>query len=271
MQTIAPQELHHTIRDYVATLKRQSLAGMLSTYLIFDPTEPDPLQASSFGVPFYVGQGDIVHRAKDHLRGSSGVLTRRRIQTIYERGQHPRFLVVAQTCSRLTSLKSEMDWVCHLRGLGYALTNGWREHKRATLLRATPAKRVWQFSIKDALADGVKVRVQCKTCGCRQPVCLTDLPDLDVAHAHLNQVRRAFLCPQCSSHRCLRIDVPRVRGPSAPDLRQVLATNFQGMQALNPSGSKDQRHRRRSPMSRKGDAVTTCLVESPAAAGSASR
>ncbi len=126
MQSIAPQELHNTIRDYVATLKRQSVAGILSTYLIFDPTETDPLEASSFGVPFYVGQGDIVHRAKDHLCGRSGVLTRRRIQTIYERGQHPRFLVVAHTRSRLTSLKSEMDWVCHLHGLGYALTNGWR-------------------------------------------------------------------------------------------------------------------------------------------------
>lgn len=84
MQTIAPQELHNTIRDYVATLKRQSVAGMLSTYLILDPTERDPVRTSSFGVPFYVGQGDIVHRAKDHLRGSSGVLTRQRIKTIYE-------------------------------------------------------------------------------------------------------------------------------------------------------------------------------------------
>lgn len=271
MQSIAPQELHNTIRDYVATLKRQSVAGILSTYLIFDPTETDPLEASSFGVPFYVGQGDIVHRAKDHLCGRSGVLTRRRIQTIYERGQHPRFLVVAHTRSRLTSLKSEMDWVCHLHGLGYALTNGWREHKRATPLQATPAKRVWQFSVKDALLDAVKVKVQCKVCGCRQPVCLEDLPDIDVRHTHLNQVRRTFRCPRCSSHRCLRIEVPRVQGPSAPDLRQVLAANFQGMQALNSPEPRDQHQRRRSPMSRRGDAVTTCLVESPAAAGSASR
>jgi hypothetical protein len=266
MQTMAPQELHNTIRDYVATLKRQSVAGMLSTYLILDPTERDPVRTSSFGVPFYVGQGDIVHRAKDHLRGSSGVLTRQRIKTIYERGQHPLFFVVARTRSRLMSLKSEMDWVCHLHDLGYALTNGWREHKRATPLRTTPAKRVWQFSVKDALVDDIKVRIQCKACGCRKPICLADLPGIDVTNTHLNQVRKTFLCPQCSSDRCLRIEVPRVQGPSEPDLRQVLAENFEGMQELDSSVPRDQRHRRTSPMSGSDEVMTTYLVYLPATA-----
>jgi rubredoxin len=222
MKAKTTHQLQRAIRDYIPTLKRQTVVEMLSTYLIFDPTEEDHLNGSPFGVPFYVGQGDFVARAKSHLRGASGRVTRKRIATIYEKGRHPLFFVVDRARTRLISLKSEMDWACYLIRLGYSLTNDWREHKSPEPLSTVPAKRVWQFTVEEAIADCVGMRVKCKGCGLSLSLPIDEMSWGDAAHTHLNQIRNTFICPECSAPRCLRIDVPFVGSPTSPDLSAVL-------------------------------------------------
>lgn len=222
MNAVVPHNLEKTVKDYIATLKCQAIAGTLATYLICDPTEEDVLHRSSFGTPFYVGQGDFVSRARNHLRCRSARSTRKRITAIYKKGTHPLFFVVDRARTRLASLKSEMDWACHLIDLGYSLTNGWREHKSSRSLRTVPVKRVWQFSVDEAITDLVKLRVQCRACGLRRPLPLDDMSWSNTVFNHLNQARNSFLCPECSAPRCLRIDVPPVEAPSVPNLDSVL-------------------------------------------------
>lgn len=248
MKAKTPHELQQAIRDYLPTLRRQTVAGTLSTYLIFDPTQEDHRYGSPFGVPFYVGQGDFVSRAKSHLRGASGRVTRKRILAIYEKGRHPLFFVVDRMRTRLTSLKSEMDWVCYLIRQGYGLTNDWHEHKSSEPLSTIPAKRVWQFSVEEAIADRIGLRIQCKGCGLRLSLPLHEMSWGDTARIHLNQIRNVFVCPDCSAPRCLRVEVPSVDAPPAPDLKsvlEILQSDWSGGTELSPRRRKPARTRHR--------------------------
>lgn len=222
MKGIGSEELRATIKTYVAGLPRQPVAGVLSTYLIFDPTETNSKHASPYGTPFYVGQGRFPARAQGHFRGDSGRATCKRFRQIYERGRHPLFLEVDRATTHLTSLYSELAWACHLVGLGYELTNGWAEHKNATPLKTIPVRRVWPFSIADAIADEVRLKIQCKGCGLRSPLPLNDVTWSDAPRSHLSDVKKAFVCPQCSQSRCLRLVVPKTPYPMTPNLADVL-------------------------------------------------
>lgn len=217
MKKMEPLELQRAIKRYVAQLKRQPKVNGLITYLIFDPTQADPRHISSYGVPFYVGQGHFPARAASHFRGGSGRLTRKRFSEIYERGCHPLFLVVDHAPTHLASLYSELVWACHLVGLGYELTNDWAEHKKAQPPKTVPTRRLWSFSVEEAMTDQIGLEVRCRACGLQVDLPLDQVTWKDTSKIHLRDVRASFVCPDCSQPRCLRLIVPEVSLKAEPN------------------------------------------------------
>jgi hypothetical protein len=97
-------------------------------YLIVDPRD---------GSPFYVGQTrNLERRRKSHLMISEGRQTNRkkRLLDILHEGLELWFIAVEGFQSEEESLAGETRWVKACAKQGYAVCNGWKEHKEVLSL-----------------------------------------------------------------------------------------------------------------------------------------
>ena len=88
----------------------------------------------------------------------------------------PIFDILEWTNTRLSSLVSETNWVRHFRNAGYDLKNKASEHKTGGPpigRHDVPKERLWKFSIEEAIADNITIKLQCRPCD-------LDLPPVDL-------------------------------------------------------------------------------------------
>ena len=142
------------------------------TYLARDPRRMD-LKGNP-GWPIYVGQTkEFGKRVRNHLRTSEKLAqahdsVRKRIREILHAGHVPIFEVLERQPTRLLSLVSETNFARACRRRGYDIANLRSLQNVAGPpidRRDIPADWLWEFSLEEAIADGIRLRIGCKSCG----------------------------------------------------------------------------------------------------------
>lgn len=142
------------------------------TYLARDPRRVD-LKGNP-GWPIYVGQTkEFGKRVRNHLRTSEKLAQahdsiRKRIRAILHSEHVPIFEVLDRQPTRLLSLVSETNFARACRRRGYEIANLRRLQNVAGPpigRRDIPADWLWEFNLEEAIADGIWVRIGCKSCG----------------------------------------------------------------------------------------------------------
>lgn len=173
-------------------------------YAIRDPTLPDRHRHHPDGPPIYVGQSKQLHtRADAHMKDGGrgthgGRLKAGRLYRIMKRLVVPKFQILDEAPTHLTSLIAETVWARRYCWYGYELANQWGEHRSKEAPRgldSVPTKRLWNLTVADAIEDEVSLFLQCKGCGIHSPIDLETLRP----ETRLGQLRRFEMkCPGCS-------------------------------------------------------------------------
>jgi hypothetical protein len=179
------------------------------TYLARDPRHRD--KKGNIGWPIYVGQsGEFGKRVYNHLRKSEKLArvddsVKKRIKDILHDRHVPIFEVLDRQPTRLESLVSETNLARACRRRGYDIAN--RRHLQNVAgppisRHDIPVDWLWEFSLEEAIADEIVVRLGCKRC--RQPVevdaarfAAVDAPPKDLRAIRNNQVLQAEPCSFC--------------------------------------------------------------------------
>ena len=200
------------LRDFQAKIKAEvDRVGRLAKgrghviYAIHDPTLRDHRGLFAFGPPIYVGETKQIQiRANDHMKDGGGGSTQQgikagRLRTVLEKWAVPHFEIIDEAPSRLSALIAETLWARRYNWLGYELANQWSEHQskeRPSGLQSVPNDRLWDFTVSEALEDGVTVHLRCETCGIDEPVPLESRPPT----ARLNTLLALKLkCNECGA------------------------------------------------------------------------
>jgi hypothetical protein len=163
-------------------------------------------------LPFYVEQtSNLGRRALEHFKEGAWPTTDRRsvywrMHQILKAYRVPVFEVLERTTTLTSSLRSESTWVQRFIEEGHAITNQWTEHKPGKFDGRVPAKRIWAFTLRQALLDGVSLAIDCKKCGCSLDLPLEDVANVARLQTTLHELRSTFRCPQCGATPCLRVD-----------------------------------------------------------------
>lgn len=206
---------HRSIRAAIeaelARVKGLDRGAGYATYVMRNPRKADPRDPDK-GMPIYVGQTKqlatrVARRfanAEDKGRRSDNI--DRLITTLFRQDAVPTFDVVDWTETRLASLVSETNWVRHFRNDGYDLKNKASEHKTGGPpigRHDVPKERLWKFSIQEAIADNITIKLQCRKCD-------LDLPPVDLAAFQSTadppsrdlfgiREREGLSCPSCGA------------------------------------------------------------------------
>jgi hypothetical protein len=142
------------------------------TYLARDPRKVD--LKGNRGWPIYVGQTkEFGKRVRNHLRTSEKVAQahdsiRSRIKAILHDREVPIFDMLDRQPTRLLSLVSETNYARSCRRRGYDIAN----LRTLQNVAGPPITRhdiphdwLWEFSLEEASADGISIRIGCKFCG----------------------------------------------------------------------------------------------------------
>ncbi len=141
------------------------------TYLARDPRGHD--LKGNLGWLIYVGQSkEFGTRVYNHLRKSEKLTqshdsVRKRIKAILHSRHVPIFEVLDRQPTRLLSLVSETNFARACRRRGYDIANLRRLQNVAgppVERRDIPADWLWDFSLEEANADDIRVRIGCKSC-----------------------------------------------------------------------------------------------------------
>ena len=208
----------------VAAARRTSEGQVTKQEMLYDYAIRDPSQVDHRGHPdgprFYVGQSkQLGLRADANMKEggratSGGSQKASRIYKIMKQGLLPKFEILESTPTHLRSLISETLWARRSNWLGYNLENKWAEHQGAEApngLRSVPRERTLEFTVAEALEDGLSVMLRCKPCGLHANVHLERLrPEVLLKHirvrASLVQSRttgRAATFAAARSIRCM--------------------------------------------------------------------
>jgi hypothetical protein len=172
-----PREVEAAIRATILAAQAAEQEGGWVTYLARDPRQSD-LKGNP-GWPIYVGQSkEFGKRVRNHLRTSEKKAqahdsVRKRIKQILHSGQVPIFDVLDRQPTRLLSLVSETNFARACRRRGYEIANLRRLQNEAgapVTKHDIPADWLWEFSLDDAIADGISLLIQCT--GCRETLVL---------------------------------------------------------------------------------------------------
>lgn len=195
--------LHLAIKEEVRRVSGLTREMTYVTYAIRDPSEIDH-RGHPDGPRIYVGQSKQMHiRANDHMkeggRATVGAKCKaREIYRILEKGVVPKFEVLENTETLLASLISETLWARRSVWLGYKLANQWREHRsreKPEGVKSVPSERYLEFTVAEAALDGVRVNLNCTSCGYDKPL---DLETLE-PQKRLGTIRKSSKCPSCGS------------------------------------------------------------------------
>lgn len=164
-------EVEAAIRTAIATTRAAESEGGWITYLARDPRKED-LKGNP-GWPIYVGQSkELGTRVRNHLRTSEKRAqahdsVRKRIREILHEGYVPIFEVLDRQPTRLLSLVSETNFARACRRRGYDIANLRRLQNEAgppITRHDIPTDWLWEFSLDEAMADGIRVRLRCRRC-----------------------------------------------------------------------------------------------------------
>jgi hypothetical protein len=208
------------LRDFQLRVKAEierigKLADGLAyvVYAIRDPTVPDHHRHHPDGPPIYIGQSkQLWIRADDHMKdGGSGThggrLKAGRLHRIMKGFVVPKFQIIDEAPTHLTSLIAETVWARRYCWHGYELANQWAEHRSKEApngLDSVPTMRLWNLTVVDAIEDEISLALRCKGCGIHQPVQLEAL----APETRLSQLRTLQMkCPGCSG-ALLQIERP---------------------------------------------------------------
>jgi hypothetical protein len=215
-------EVEASIRASIAAARVAEREGGWITYLARDPRKVD-LKGNS-GWPVYVGQSkEFGKRVRNHLRTSEKLAqahdsVRRRIQEILHNGHVPIFEVLDRQPTRLRSLVSETNFARGCRRRGYDIANLRRLQNEAgppITRHDIPTGWLWEFSLEEAIADRIRVRLGCRKCG---EVLLIDLsyfqqlavPPKDLRTIKTDPLWSAEPCTSCGRRgsRSVDLEVP---------------------------------------------------------------
>lgn len=165
------------------------------------------------GIPFYVGQtSNLARRARQHLlRGGAPTNDQEsvywHIYRLLATDRIPRFVVLERTTTLASALESETRWVQRFLEQGYVLANQWSEHKAGKTKAVVPTKRLWAFTLAEALADDLKLRIACRRCKTCLLLPLGTLIEVASPTTKLQDLRRTVSCPNCGFVPCLGVSV----------------------------------------------------------------
>jgi hypothetical protein len=182
-------------------------SGVWITYAIHDPSRRDHIAGRPEGLIVYVGQSkQFGIRVRDRMSTAGRAMKRPSdnidglLYDIMSRGHVPRWSVLEEVDSALSSLVSETNWTVRLRAKGYPLVNRWTEHKLGTLeidRYAVAHKRLWPITAADAIGSNVGVVLRDLATGKKVVVDLKTIPPntrLQKIKAHAKETgRRARL------------------------------------------------------------------------------
>lgn len=218
----ATSEVEAEIRIAIAAARAAEREGGLITYLARDPRQVD--LKGNLGWPIYVGQSkEFGKRVRNHLRTSEKLAqahdsVRRRIREILHDGQVPMFEVLDRQPTRLLSLVSETNFARACRRRGYEIANLRPPQNKAgppITRHDIPAEWLWEFSLEEAVADGLLIRLGCRRCGGALAIPASifsqvEEPPKDVRAIRDNPALAAEPCPLCGQRgsRCVDLEVP---------------------------------------------------------------
>lgn len=165
----------------IAKAREAEKQGGWIIYLIRDPRGRD--RRGNTGVPIYVGQTkEFPKRVRSRFDKCEKLATKKdsiekRVADLLHLGWVPSYEVLERTPTRLSSLVSETNWARECIKRGYDITNQWPEQRMAgpPVSRADiPLPRIWEFSLREAIEDGILLRLACRGCGL--------MLDLDFSH-----------------------------------------------------------------------------------------
>lgn len=222
MQGRPTSEVEAAIRAAIEAARAAEGEGGWITYLARDPRRLD-LKGNP-GWPFYVGQSkEFGKRVRNHLRTSEKLAqphdsVRKRIKEILHAGQVPTFEVLDRQPTLLLSLVSETNFARACRRRGYDIANLRRLQNVAgppITRHDIPKDWLWEFSLEDAIADAIRIRIACKACGEVLLIDAARFEQLDAAPADLRAIRNDPLwlaepCTSCGTRgsRFVDLEVP---------------------------------------------------------------
>ncbi len=212
-------EVEAAIRGAIEAARTAEREGGWITYLARDPRQPD-LKGNA-GWPFYVGQSkEFGKRVRNHLRTSEKLAqahdsVRKRIRQILHSGHVPIFEVLDRQPTRLLSLVSETNFARACRRRGYDIANLRRLQNEAgppVTRHAIPRDWLWEFSLEEAIADAIRIRLACKACGEAVMIDASRFQQLDAAPKDLREIRndplwRAEPCTSCGRRGSRFVDL----------------------------------------------------------------
>lgn len=157
------------------------------------------------GPPAYVGQSKQMYdRADAHMedggRGTAGGRCKAgRLHEIMRGFRVPKFQILDEAPTLVTSLIAETVWARRFFWLGYKLSNQWAEHCSTDPpkgLQDVPTKRLWALTAAEAIEDEVGLVLECTACAVSQPI---DLGSLE-SSVKLQSLRTLkHVCPGCAA------------------------------------------------------------------------
>jgi len=189
-------EVEAAILTAIVAARDAEREGGWITYLARDPRQVD--LKGHIGWPIYVGQSkEFGKRVRNHLRTSEKQAraldsVRKRITEILHDGHVPIFEVLDRQPTRLLSLVSETNFARACRRRGYDIANLRRLQNAAgppITRHDIPTDWLWEFSLEEAAADGIRVRLGCRECRGTLPIGLSHFDRLDTPPKDLREIR----------------------------------------------------------------------------------
>jgi hypothetical protein len=178
----------------------------------------------NLGWPIYVGQSkEFGKRVRNHLRTSEKLAqahdsVRKRFREILHDGHVPIFEVLERQPTRLLSLVSETNFARACRRRGYDIANLRRLQNQAgppISSHDIPTDWLWDFSLEEAIADGIGVRLGCRECRETLLIDLSHFERLDTPPKDLRAIKNDPLwlagpCTACGRRdsRFVDLEVP---------------------------------------------------------------
>jgi hypothetical protein len=208
--SVRHEELEIKIRRQIRQLKACPLNGTdYVTYVIKDRVRE--VGKADVEVPFYVGQtSDLGRRALEHFKAGGWPTTDEasvywRMYQILAAYRMPVFDILERTPTLATSLLSESSWVQRFISEGYVIWNQWSEHRPGKFAGVVPSKRLWTFTLREALMDDLRLSIGCRACGHVLDLPLEAVAQVAPLSSRLCDIRNRFRCPNCGAARCLRL------------------------------------------------------------------
>ena len=195
------------IMPETARAKDAQVDGQWVTYLIRDPRYPD--QRGNPGTPIYVGQtndfpGRVLSRfmkCEKEAAEKGNDCIERRVADLLHVNIVATYQVLEYQPTHLSSLISETNWARRCWNAGYDLANRAElQNTGGPPISRADALRSWllKFTLAEAIADDVRISIQCGGCSQALAVPLAEIPQLSKPATTIGQLGKVWRAAQCT-------------------------------------------------------------------------